>query len=342
MVKEIINLSTKGISSEIHSDISADPGSIDMATSRRSKNIDKDSKAMSEQKSERSATTLVKSIRTLEGEGFVVNRAFPVHSLSGIDPFQLLDEMGPVDLRPGEAKGAPDHPHRGFETVTYMLQGTFEHKDSYGHSGRLNPGDVQWMTAGSGVIHSEMPEKEFIRSGGMMHGFQLWVNLPKQEKMIKPYYQEIPKDKIPVGRSADGKVTVKVIAGEALGVQATIKTRTPIIYLHFTLQPGSEISQLVPSEYNAFVYVVNGEGRFGANDKPAKRGQLLILANDGNRVSIKNLPDDKSSQLDVLLIAGTPLNEPVERYGPFIMNSKEEIRQAIEDYRSGKMGSINF
>jgi redox-sensitive bicupin YhaK (pirin superfamily) len=183
----------------------------------------------------RSASRIINSVKTIEGGGFVVNRSFPTQSLSDLDPFQLLDEMGPMDVAPGEAKGAPDHPHRGFETVTYMLEGIFEHKDSEGHSGRLNPGDVQWMTAGSGVIHSEMPDKDFVRTGGRMHGFQLWVNLPKRDKMIKPRYQEIPSSEIPVGRTDDGKVSVKVIAGEALGVQAAIETRTPIMYLHFTL-----------------------------------------------------------------------------------------------------------
>ena len=161
----------------------------------------------------RSVLKVVKSMRSIEGGGFIVNRAFPTHFISEFDPFLLLDEMGPADYGPGEAKGAPDHPHRGFETVTYMIEGKFQHKDSQGHSGKLNPGDVQWMTAGAGVIHSEMPEDEFTRYGGRMHGFQLWVNLPRRDKMIKPHYQEIPSSKIPVAKSLDGKVTAKVLPG---------------------------------------------------------------------------------------------------------------------------------
>ncbi len=293
----------------------------------------------SNQHKARSVLKVVKSVRSIEGGGFIVNRAFPTQFISEFDPFLLLDEMGPADYGPGEAKGAPDHPHRGFETVTYMLEGKFQHKDSHGHSGKLNPGDVQWMTAGAGVIHSEMPEDEFTRNGGRMHGFQLWVNLPRQDKMIKPYYQEIQSSKIPVVKSPDGKVTAKVIAGEALGVNAIIETRTPITYVHFTLQPKSEIEQYIPAEYNAFAYVVNGQGLFGSNRKTAARGQAVIFS-AGDKVSIKNESDDLP--LDILLIAGVPLNEPVARYGPFVMNEPHEIDQAIEDYRSGRMSKINF
>ena len=304
--------------------------------------VDDVSSHSNKHKKPRSVLKVVKSVRNIEGGGFIVNRAFPTHFISQFDPFLLLDEMGPAEYAPGEAKGAPDHPHRGFETVTYMLEGKFQHKDSHGHSGRLNPGDVQWMTAGAGVIHSEMPDDEFTRNGGRMHGFQLWVNLPKQDKMIKPHYQEIPGSRIPVAKSSDGKVTAKVIAGEALGVNAVIETRTPIMYVHFTLQPKSEIEQQVPVEYNAFVYVVNGQGLFGSNRNTAAaaRGQVVVFSNTGDSVSIRNESDD--SPLDVLLIAGVPLNEPIARYGPFVMNKPHEIEQAIEDYRNGRMGQIKY
>src|SRR5207237_1368154 len=180
----------------------------------------------------RTVAGVVNSIETLEGGGFLVRRPFPKASFSEFDPFLLLDEMGPMDLAPGEAKGAPDHPHRGFETVTYLLSGNMEHKDSSGHAGRLTPGDVQWMTAGAGVVHSEMPSPEFARDGGLMHGFQLWVNLPKRDKMTTPCYQEIPNSQIPKATSADGLVKVSVIAGAAMGEKAVIETRTPILYLH--------------------------------------------------------------------------------------------------------------
>jgi len=287
----------------------------------------------------RSVLKVTKSMRTVEGGGFIVNRAFPTHFISDVDPFLLLDEMGPEDYGPGQAKGAPDHPHRGFETVTYMLEGKFQHKDSHGHTGKLGPGDVQWMTAASGVIHSEMPADEFVRYGGRLHGFQLWVNLPKRDKMINPHYQELPSSKIPVAKSPDGKVTAKVIAGEALGVIAVIKTRTPIMYVHFTLQPESEVEQDVPSEYNAFAYVVRGQGSFGSNRSSAARGQMVIFST-GDTIPIKNESDELP--MDVLLIAGVPLNEPVARYGPFVMNERHEIEQAIEDYRTGRTGKINF
>src|SRR5258708_4003659 len=199
----------------------------------------------------RNVSRIVPAMQTYEGEGFLVHRPFPTRGLSDFDPFLLLDEMGPMDLKPAEAKGAPDHPHRGFETVTYMLEGRFEHRDSRGHSGKISPGDVQWMTAGGGVVHSEMPEEEFTRAGGRMHGLQLWVNLPKRDKMIEPRYQEVPAAKIPNAHSPDGKVSVRVIAGDALGAHAVIDTRIPILYLHFKLESGASITQRVPKSYNA-------------------------------------------------------------------------------------------
>ncbi|MBC8030141.1 MAG: pirin family protein [Pyrinomonadaceae bacterium] len=288
----------------------------------------------------RTVSGVVGSVETLEGEGFLVRRPFPQASFSEFDPFLLLDEMGPMELAPGEAKGAPDHPHRGFETVTYLLAGDMEHKDSRGHAGRLRPGDVQWMTAGAGVIHSEIPAGEFARTGGRMHGFQLWVNLPQRDKMMNPRYQEIPNAQIPKATSADGLVTVSVIAGEAIGKKAVIETRTPIIYLHYRIKPGGTARQEVPSTYNAFAYVVDGVGLFGAEGERVEDGQMVMFAQDGDEVRIEN-PADAKATLDVLLIAGMPLSEPVARYGPFVMNTHTEIRQAIEDYRLGRMGTIN-
>src|SRR5918912_200751 len=288
----------------------------------------------------RTIAGIVDGVETLEGEGFLVRRPFPNRVLSEFDPFLLLDEMGPMELAPGKAKGAPDHPHRGFETVTYILSGRMEHKDSQGHAGWLGPGDVQWMTAGSGVVHSEMPEREFARTGGRLHGFQLWVNLPRRDKMMRPRYQEIEAESIPNARTEDGLVFVKVIAGEALGARAGIETQTPIMYLHFTLQPGGRVAQNVPREYNAFAYVIDGAGRFGAEEEDASDGQMVMFARDGDEVLLIN-PADATTPLDVLLIAGVPLNEPVARYGPFVMNTRAEIYQAIEDYQSGRMGAIN-
>jgi len=287
----------------------------------------------------RTVAGIVNSIETLEGGGFLVRRPFPKAAFSDFDPFLLLDEMGPMNVGPGEAKGAPDHPHRGFETVTYMLSGEMEHKDSSGHAGQLRSGDVQWMTAGAGVVHAEMPSPEFMRTGGRMHGFQLWVNLPQRDKMIKPRYQEIPSSRIPKATSADGLVSVSVIAGEAMGEKAVIETRTPIIYLHYRIKPSGVVNQKVPHDYNAFVYVVEGAGLFGAEGERGADGQMIMFAPDGDEVRIENSADSKAT-LEVLLIAGVPLNEPIARYGPFVMNTEAEIHQAFEDYRRGRMGAI--
>ena len=287
----------------------------------------------------RSVARIVDSIEAREGEGFLVHRPFPTRALSHLDPFLRLDEMGPVDLAPGEAKGAPDHPHRGFETVTYFLEGAFEHKDSRGHSGRLGPGDVQWMTAGAGVVHSELPEPGFARRGGRLNGLQLWVNLPRRDKMIPPRYQEIPSARIPVAQSEDGSVRVRVVAGEALGARAVIETRTPILYLHFTVRPGGLVAQPVPRIYNAFAYVINGEGRFGPEERKAGTGQMVLLEKDGDAIAF-TCPAAAPEPLDLLLVAGQPLDEPIARYGPFVMNTQDEIVQAIEDYRNDRMGHI--
>ena len=288
----------------------------------------------------RGVAGIINSIETLEGGGFLVRRPFPKPAFSEFDPFLLLDEMGPMDVAPGEAKGAPDHPHRGFETVTYLLSGEMEHRDSRGHAGRLRAGDVQWMTAGAGVVHSEMPSREFQRTGGRMHGFQLWVNLPRAEKMTKARYQEIPRERIPKATSNDGLVTVSVIAGEALGQKAVIETNTPIMYLHYQVKPGGVINQPVPSDYNAFAYIVEGSGLFGLEREKAVDGQMVMFAPDGDGVRIEN-PSSSNETLELLLIAGVPLNEPIARYGPFVMNTEAEIHQAFEDYREGRMGAIN-
>ncbi|PMS18141.1 pirin family protein [Trinickia dabaoshanensis] len=278
----------------------------------------------------------IAAVRTLEGGGFVVHRPFPTRMLMDFDPFLLLDEMGPIDYAPGEAKGAPDHPHRGFETVTYMLEGSFAHKDSAGHRGVLRPGDVQWMTAGAGVVHSEMPDPAFARAGGRVHGLQLWVNLPRRDKMIEPRYQEMPSERIPTASTSDGKVRVKVIAGEALGVKAAIETRTPILYQHFTLQPGASIVQPVPSAYRVFAYPLSGTGRYGDEQREIGAQRMVIFGDDGDAVTLSA----GDEPLEVLLIGGVPLNEPVVRHGPFVMNTEDEIRQAIVDYQAGRMGEI--
>ncbi len=287
----------------------------------------------------RSVSQIIKSEATHDGEGVALNRSFPNTSISEFDPFLLLDEMGPMEIKPGKQKGFPNHPHRGFETVTYLLEGRFEHKDSQGHEGTINAGDVQWMTAGSGVIHSEMPEKEFSKKGGRLHGFQLWINLPKNNKMMKPRYQEIPQSKIPVRIAKDGNVIVKIISGESLGAKAVIDTVTPIVYLHFKIEPNTSIVQSIPDKYNAFAYIIKGKGSFGRsnNNNKIERGNLVIFNKNGKEVYIEAAKDSKES-FELLLIGGIPLREPIARYGPFVMNTQQEIYQAIEDYRSGRLG----
>jgi redox-sensitive bicupin YhaK (pirin superfamily) len=282
--------------------------------------------------SRREVVRIVQAHRQTEGGGFVVRRPFPTAGLRHADPFLLLDEMGPVDYAPGEAIGAPDHPHRGFETVTYVLDGEMEHEDSAGHKGKLASGDVQWMTAGRGIVHSEMPSKAFQDHGGRMHGFQIWVNLPKRDKMMAPRYQEISRDKIPEGTSADGLAKVKVVAGEALGVKAVIETRTPISYLHFALKPGAKVDVPLPADHTAYAYVFKGDAKVSGKD--VREGQLAMLG-EGDSLELS-----ASEDTQLLVLSGVPLKEPVVQYGPFVMNTENEIRQAIIDYQSGRLGEI--
>jgi quercetin 2,3-dioxygenase len=262
----------------------------------------------------------------LEGGGFVVHRPFPTPRLPMVDPFLLLDHMGPADYAPGEAVGAPDHPHRGFETVTYMLEGAFEHEDSAGHRGRIGPGDVQWMTAGAGVIHSEMPSADIQRDGGRVQGFQIWVNLPAADKMVAPRYQEYTASQIPVVEQ-DGGVKIRVIAGDVDGVRGAVDTHTAMTYLHVTLPPSSAATFTVPESQNAMVYGVSGPGA----------DTLTVFDHDGDSLTVTNPADEER---DVLVLAGEPLGEPVARYGPFVMSTPEEIEQAITDFQSGSFGEI--
>jgi redox-sensitive bicupin YhaK (pirin superfamily) len=285
---------------------------------------------------DRAVARIVTAHSQLEGGGFVVRRPFPSGALPLVDPFLLLDEMGPADYAPGEAKGAPDHPHRGFETVTYMLDGAFEHEDSAGHRGALAAGDVQWMTAGRGVVHSEMPARHIRERGGRVHGFQLWVNLPARDKMMPPRYQEVPASRIPVAATADGRAQVRVIAGEALGARAVIDTRTPIVYQDWTLAPGARVEQPLAEAHNAFAYVFEGRARVGAQE--VGEGQLALLG-PGTGVAL-SVADDAARSARLLLLSGQPLREPVARYGPFVMNTEAEILQAITDYQAGRLGEI--
>jgi redox-sensitive bicupin YhaK (pirin superfamily) len=278
-----------------------------------------------------------------EGAGVIVHRPFPSRQIDNIDPFLLLDHMGPNQYAPGSAKGFPDHPHRGFETVSYMLEGALEHRDSAGNKGVIAAGDVQWMTAGSGVVHSEMPEENFRKQGGRLNGFQLWVNLPKSDKMTAPRYQDTLSANIPVYENEDKSVWVKVIAGNSMGKQAVISTHIPILYLHVILQPGASFSQAVPMAHTALAYVISGQGKFA--DKTAKADQLVIFSSHDTKYSKESenieFTAEGNQPLSVLLIAGQPINEPIARYGPFVMNNQAEIKQALVDYQEGRMGQIS-
>jgi len=281
----------------------------------------------------RKVTRVVTSHRQREGGGFVVRRPLG-GEVYQIDPFLMLDHLGPVTFAPGEAIGAPDHPHRGFETVTYALKGSGQHKDSAGNSGTLKEGGVQWMTAGSGVVHAEMPSDEVMKNGGTSEGFQLWVNLPSHMKMTPPKYQDIDPENIPVVEKDNGGVWVKVIAGEALGTKAVIDTHTAITYLDIRLQPGHSLTLPMTAGHNSFVYNYRGVSTVGTTE--LREGQMGMLG-DGDSVTVSSKADDPSGA-QVLLIAGEPIGEPVVKHGPFVMNTEAEIRQAIMDYQAGKLG----
>lgn len=286
----------------------------------------------------RAAKRVVTAHRQREGGGFIVRR--PVGGkIDSIDPFLMLDHMGPATYGPGEAVGAPDHPHRGFETVTYMLQGAFQHKDSSGNHGDLQTGDVQWMTAGSGLIHSEMPSDEIIEKGGTIEGFQLWVNLPAAKKWVPPRYQDIRSANIPVVPLPSGQGgSVKVIAGESVGATAVIDTNTPIVFLDVRLEPGDSLEQPLPKSFNAFVYVHSGSIEI-ATGRKLKEGQVAVLDSKGDFIRLA-VPAEATSGGKALLLAGEPINEPISRYGPFVMNTQAEIEEAFRDYRDGRLGII--
>jgi redox-sensitive bicupin YhaK (pirin superfamily) len=285
----------------------------------------------------RTVTRIVPSVSTLEGGGFPVNRPFPSPTLEMLDPFLLLDEMAPVDVPPGEAVGAPAHPHRGFETVTYIIRGEVEHRDSAGNHGIIGPGDVQWMTAGDGIIHSEMPSERVQTEGGVGHGLQLWVNLPAELRRTAPKYQGITADRIPTARG-DGW-EAQVVAGSMLGVDGPASTHTPIGYARVTVQPGASVRIPTVDGHNAAVYAFSGHGQLGAEPTAIAPNELAIFHPTGGDLSL-SVPSDAAEALDCLVLTGEPIGEPVARYGPFVMNTKQEIAEAIDDFNAGRMGTI--
>ncbi|HEU0153177.1 MAG TPA: pirin family protein [Arenimonas sp.] len=284
----------------------------------------------------RTVERVVTAHRQTEGGGFIVRRPFPAGEIDSVDPFLLLDEMGPITYGAGEALGAPDHPHRGFVTVTYMLEGEFEHADSAGHRGRIGPGDVQWMTAGRGIVHSEMPSRRIQEHGGRVHGFQIWVNLPAKDKMIQPRYQEIRSEALPILALDEGRAQAKLIAGGLLGTSSRIDTQTPIVYHDWTLHPGGSVEVPYPEDLNLLLYVFQGALAVGTEQRVVGDGQMAILS-PGSCVVLRN---QGPGSVRFLLLGGEPLEEPVARYGPFVMNTQAEIRQAVADFQSGRLAQI--
>jgi redox-sensitive bicupin YhaK (pirin superfamily) len=274
-------------------------------------------------------TRLVKAQRAIEGDGFVVRRPFPTSSLSYIDPFLLFDHMGPVEFAPGEGTGTPWHPHRGFETVTYLLEGDLEHRDSMGNHGYLHTGDTQWMTAGAGVLHKEGPSVASQRSGGRTHGLQLWVNLPAELKMTAPAYQDLRADENAIETRPGA--TVRVIAGELFGLTGPGRTRTPISYAHVTLSSDAVASTALPQDHVVLAYALTGGFLIG--DTQVDEGVLAVI--DGAELTITGV----APQSEIIVLTGEPIGEPVARYGPFVMNTEDEVRQAFVDFDHGRFGT---
>lgn len=278
----------------------------------------------------------------LEGEGFPVRRAFAGIDLRYLDPFIMMDQIGEVEWAVGEAKGTPWHPHRGFETVTYLLQGGFRHQDSHGGGGIIGEGDTQWMTAGGGVLHIEAPTDELLRAGGVVHGIQLWVNLPKAQKWAEPRYQDIGGSSLGLLASADGGALIRLIAGGIGGQSGPGNTHTPIELLHLTVPAGARVTLPWPTDYNALAYVLAGQGSVGAERRPIAMGQAAMFgAGDSVSLIADDIQEGRAPNMEVLLLGGRPIGEPVAWAGPFVMNTEDEVRQAFEDHRAGRLGAIN-
>ena len=287
----------------------------------------------------RPVARLVTAHRQSEGAGFVVRRPFPGGlSLAEADPFLLLDQLGPQVNGPGESKGAPWHPHRGFETVSYILDGEIAHHDTNGGGGVIGEGDTQWMTAGAGILHDELPTEKVYRSGGQTHGVQLWVNLPPALKMTPPRYQSITRDELKLLTSDDGGALIRLIAGDIGGFGGPGATRTPITYAHATVAPDAEISLPWTPAFSALAYVLTGRGTAGPEGPPIEEGQLVVFG-PGDHLVVRG-EGGQADPLDVLLLGGLPIRAPIAHYGPFVMNTRDELQQAVDDYQAGRLGII--
>ena len=289
---------------------------------------------------QRPVVSITSAPSALEGEGFPVKRAFAGVDLKLLDPFIHMDEMGEVDYAPGEPKGTAWHPHRGFETVTYIIDGIFDHQDSFGGGGTITDGDTQWMTAGSGILHIEAPPEHLVVSGGLFHGFQLWVNLPKSDKLLAPRYQDLRSGAVTLLRSGDGGSLVRVIAGAVAGHTGPGSTHTPMSMVHVTVAPGAELDLPWRPDFNALVYVMSGDGFVGPNQSPIGAGQLAVLGR-GEALMLSAARSQQSryaAGLDVVILGGAPIREPIAWAGPFVMNTRAELVQAFEDHNAGRLG----
>ncbi|GAA4354570.1 pirin family protein [Angustibacter luteus] len=290
---------------------------------------------------ERPVKSLTSAPSGFEGEGFPVRRAFAGVDLTELDPFIHMDQMGEVEYAPGEPKGTAWHPHRGFETVTYIMDGTFDHQDSHGGGGRITNGDTQWMTAGSGLLHIEAPPEELVVSGGLFHGIQLWVNLPRADKWADPRYQDLRGGDVGLLTTPDSGALIRVIAGDVAGHRGPGSTHTPIALVHATVSPGARLSLPWRRDFNALVYVLAGQGTVGSDRRPIRKGQLVVLgAGDHLQVDAATSQPLAEPNLDVLVLGGQPIREPLAWAGPFVMNTRDEVIQAFEDFQAGKLGTI--
>ena len=287
---------------------------------------------------ERPVRSITTAPKGFEGEGFPVRRAFAGVSHADLDPFIHMDQMGEIDYAPLEPKGTDWHPHRGFETVTYIIDGTFLHQDSHGGGGRIENGATQWMTAGAGVLHIETPPEELVVAGGLFHGLQLWVNLPSDKKMTSPRYQNLEGDEVVLLANPSGGSLIRLIAGELGGHQGPGSTHTPITVTHLTIAPGDRVTLPWRADYNALAYALAGSGTVGTEGAPFESGQLALFG-AGDALTITG-PTDGDTPLDVYLIGGEPIGEPVAQYGPFVMNTRAELQQAVDDFNNGRLGVI--
>ena len=289
----------------------------------------------------RTVKGIITAPQAYEGEGFPVRRAFAGLSPIDLDPFIHMDQMGEVEYAPGEPKGTPWHPHRGFETFTYLIDGQFLHQDSNGSIGTILEGGTQYMTAGDGILHIETPPEHLVEAGGMFHGVQLWINLPREKKRMQPQYQDLQGADSSLITSADGGAVLRVLAGEIDGHQGPGISHTPLAIAHLTLAPGAQIDIPWRRDFNALVYALAGSGTVGAEGRPLRMGQTAVLVNgDTLLLTADPVQESRSPNFDLFIIGGVPLREPVVQYGPFVMNTKQEIMEAFEDFQAGRFGNI--